>query len=153
MNLRLNFALYLGFFKAKQVLIKLTYYMKKSSEWSIMTKRHHLKSFQKKTTPLLFIILIFSHWPWKFSKFAIIWSQPLLMTYLQGLATVTIFAQKLILLFKVYIQLVMVKLLDSITVTLSGTWYRTTKEILKLLNIFKSEIQKYKLINFPLQQI
>ena len=75
------------------------------------------------------------------------------MTYLQGLATVTIFAQKLILLFKVYIQLVMVKLLDSITVTLSGTWYRTTKEILKLLNIFKSKIQKYKLINFPLQQI
>ena len=43
------------------------------------------------------------------------------MTYLQGLATVTIFAQKLILLFKVYIQLVMVKLLDSMTVTLSGT--------------------------------
>ena len=115
--------------------------MKEPSGRSIMIKHYDLRK--------LFVISIFSHLPLSCLKLAIMKLQPLLMTYLQGLIIIIIFAQNLILLFQLYALFIMVKILYSITVSLSGIWYRITLNILKTLDIFKNKIRQWKLINCP----
>ena len=124
--------------------------MKEYSGWSLMIKLHHFKNFKKKITLLLFIILIFSHLPLKYSKIAIILLQPLLMTYLQDLIIATIFAQNLILLFQQCVLFIVVKILYSkyygpLILNMIPYYIKDSDAF----DIFKNKIRIWKPINCP----